>query len=166
MASKRTPPDRPLKHKMWQYLISTATLPMSDYPATVSEVLDPPVRSRAATVEAVHRFAAARPWRGSQDERIGKFQTVHADLCRIYGKGTRLRFGPLDGGSSGSSFYNQGLDVIELRGKLSVVTYLHEFVHALGRDERGACRWSLSLFRKCFPQHFSGCRADAHMLRA
>jgi hypothetical protein len=51
------------------------------------------------------------------------------------------------------------------RGRLSVVTYLHEFAHALGRDERGACRWSINLFRRVFPEQFARLAASGHTLR-
>ena len=137
------------------------------YPSTVAEVLDPPVRFRRATVEAVTCFATSRPWRGSIDERKDKFQQLHGDLCRVYGKQTTLRFGPIDGNCSGSSYYSPALDMIELKGTLSVVTYLHEFAHAIGTiDEYSACRWSLNLFRQFFPRSFARCRAVGHVLLA
>ena len=135
------------------------------YPQTVAEVLDPPVRFRDATVMAVRQFAMSRPWRGTVEERKAKFLRLHRRLCAIYGKTTRLRFGPLDGECSGGSCYSPHDDLIELSGKLSVTTYLHEFAHALGRGERGACRWSINLFRRCFPRSFGRCRSDGHMLR-
>ena len=56
--------------------------------------------------------------------------------------------------------------VITMRGRLSVVTYLHEFAHALGRGERGACRWSLNLFRRVFPEQCARLRADGHTVRS
>ena len=136
-----------------------------NYPATVAEVLDPPLRLRPTVVEAVKRFACSKPYRGRDDERKEKFIALHRDLCRIYRKRTRLAFGVLDGGDSGSSFYRPSADVITLNARLSVVTYLHEFAHALGRDERGAVRWSVSLFRECFPRSFARCQTDGHMLR-
>jgi hypothetical protein len=46
----------------------------------------------------------------------------------------------------------------------SVVTYLHEFAHALGRNERGACRWSLNLFCRVFPREFARCAQRGHCL--
>ena len=45
-----------------------------------------------------------------------------------------------------------------------MLTYLHEFAHARGYDERGACRWSLNLFRRCFPRSFARCRPVGHTL--
>ena len=138
---------------------------MCDYPTDGTEILDPPVRFRDETIEAASRFKASRPWSGTLEERMSKFRQFHTALCQIYGKQTKLHFGLLDGGCSGSSYYRPVDDVIVLRGKLSVVTYLHEFCHALGRDERGAVRWSVCLFKQVFPEEFAKCHFERHMLR-
>ena len=138
-----------------------------DYPETVAEVLDPPVAFRRETLQAVKRLKRSKPWRASEDERKTTFERLHADLCLAYGgKQTRLVFGFLDGGDSGGSHYRPSTDTITLCGRLSVVTYLHEFAHALGRDERGAVRWSLNLFRQCFPRSFARAAQVGHTLRA
>jgi len=134
-----------------------------NYPAHGSEVLDNSIRYRRATLRAVRRFARTRSWRGSLEARRVKFGALHRTLCEIYGRQTRLEFRG-GGGDSGSSSYSPGLDLITLRGRLSVVTYLHEFTHALGRDERAACRWSLNLFKTCFPRSFARCRFEGHVL--
>jgi len=140
--------------------------PIGDYPQTVDEVLDDSIRFRRPTVRAALRFKASRPWRGSLAERKTKFRKVHEDLCQVYGKQTTLVFGRIDGSCSGHSCYNPASDTITLHGRLSVVTYLHEVAHALGRDERGACRWSINLFAKCFPREFLRCQTRGHMLMA
>jgi hypothetical protein len=136
-----------------------------NYPATVAEVLDPPVRFRPSVSRAVRRFAKAKPFRGTTEERQQKFIALHADLCATCGKHTALSFGVLDGGDSGASYYQPAADLIVLCGRLSVVTYLHEFAHALGRDERGAVRWSVNLFRASFPRSFARCAQNGHTLR-
>ncbi len=136
-----------------------------NYPATVAEVLDPPVRFRPSVLAAVQRFARAKPYRGTRAERKAKFADLHDDLCAVYGKQTVLAFGVLDGGDSGASHYRPAADLITLCGRLSVVTYLHEFAHALGRDEREAVRWSTNLFRAVFPRSFARCGHSGHMLR-
>ena len=137
----------------------------ANYPATVAEVLDPPVRFRPSVVRAVKRFARSKPYRGTPDERRAKFVALHAALCSAYGKQTALAFGGLDGGDSGASNYRPATDLITVCGRLSVVTYLHEFAHALGRDEREAVRWSVNLFRVGFPRSFARCGQSGHMLR-
>ncbi len=135
------------------------------YPRTVAEVLDESMRFRRATIQAVLRLKRSRPWSGSERDRKRKFRRLHRVLRRVYGKQTGLGFGLLDGACSGRSSYDRLQDVIILRGRLSVVTYLHEFGHALGKGERGACRWSVNLFKRCFPRQFALCQAEAHMLR-
>lgn len=136
-----------------------------NYPSTVAEVLDPPVRFRPTVIAAVMRFARCKPYRGDLDRRKRKFLILHRSLCRAYGKRTRLTFGVLDGTDSGSSYFCPATDEITLNGKLSVVTMLHEFAHALGRDERGAVRWSVNLFRIGFPKSFARCLPVGHLLR-
>ena len=138
---------------------------MSNYPTDGNELLEPPVKFKDETIEAVTRFKTSRPWTGTIEERKSKFEALHVELCQIYGKHTTLRFGDLSGDCSGSSFYNRLDDVIVLQGKLSVVTYLHEYAHVLGRYEPGAVRWSVCLFREVFPEEFAKCHFEGHMLR-
>jgi hypothetical protein len=135
-----------------------------NYPASVAEVIDDSMTFRPSTLEAVRNFKASYPWRGSTDERKAKFERLHEALCGIYGKQTTLTFGQLDGQSSGSSSYCPSTDTITITGKLSVVTYLHEWGHALGKDERQACKWSLNLFKRVFPRLFARSQRQGHMI--
>jgi hypothetical protein len=137
-----------------------------NYPATVAEVLDPAVKFKPATIQAVRAFARRRPWRGSIAARKEKFRRLNRDLAAAYGiVEPRLVFQNVEaGGSSGASSYRPSTHTITLSGKLSVLTYLHEFAHARGADERQACRWSLNLFRRCFPRSFARCQAVGHTL--
>jgi hypothetical protein len=123
------------------------------------------MKFRPGVIAAVKRFKRAKPYRGSLDERKLKFTAVHQDLCRIFGKTTTLTFGALDGSDSGDSSYCPSTDTITLKGKLSVVTALHEFRHCLGKGEREACRWSVNLFRRTFPVLFAQCVQQGHTLR-
>src|SRR5688500_4454319 len=117
-----------------------------NYPATVAEVLDNAMTFRPAALRAVRALARAKPWRGSDADRRAKFRRRHAALCRVYGVRPRLTIG-----RGGVACYIPARDRVNLPG-LSVVTYLHEFAHARGMDERRACRWSVNLFRRCFPR--------------
>ena len=126
------------------------------YPETVIEVLDDKITYSDKLLCVVRIFAASKPWSGSIESRKRKFSDatrMMAEACHI-DKPT-LAFGSLNGGSSGSSHYISREHRIVITGKLSVVTLLHEFAHALGFDEQGACRWSINLFRKCFPRQYS-----------
>jgi hypothetical protein len=135
-----------------------------NYPATVAECLDDTIRYKPATLAAVQEFARSKPWRGTLEERVAKFHSLHAALCGIYGKQTRVVIVPGEQ-HSGRSNYAPGDDTITLIGRLSVVTFLHEFGHALGKDERQTCRWSLNLFKRCFPRSFARAAHVGHTLR-
>lgn len=129
-----------------------------NYPATVAEVLDMGIKYKPAALRAVRRFARSKPWRGTMGERQRKFRRLHAALCDVYGVHPVLTFSPL-----APAAYWPAADRINLPA-LSVVTYLHEFAHARGADERQACRWSINLFRRLFPRSFARCRQVGHML--
>jgi hypothetical protein len=139
-------------------------MPHDDYPETVNEVLAA-MKFRQAALRAVRAFAASRPWSGSLDVRKEKFRKLNHDLAVAYGiPAPELVFGTLDDSGSGNSHYIPALHRITLIGKLSVVTYLHEFAHARGMGERGACRWSINVFRRCFPRQYAKLAHDGHML--
>ena len=145
-------------------------MPGAGYPATVAECLDKGARYRRGVVGAVKVFAREGPWRGMLEERKAKFLRLNAALAAAYEMpAPDLRFTGIDGSFSGASTCRRGRPgepaVITHRGRLSVVTYLHEFAHALGRDERGACRWSLNLFRRVFPEQYARLQTDGHTLR-
>ena len=126
------------------------------YPETVIEVLDDDITYPDKLLQVIRIFAASKPWSGSIETRKRKFSDTNrlmAVACRI--EMPTLVFGSLNGGSSGASHYRTREHRIMLTGKLSVVTFLHEFAHALGMDEQDACRWSINLFRKCFPRQYS-----------
>ena len=137
----------------------------NSYPATVIEVLDGEIAYPDELLRVMRIFAAAKPWNGSVESRKRKFSDATRMLARACGiDEPALAFGVLDGGSSGASHYIPRDHRIVLTGKLSVVTFLHEFAHALGMDEQDACRWSINLFRKCFPRQYSNLIHVGHTL--
>jgi len=151
-------------------LIRRMAQPHGNYPATAAEVLDPPVQFKSITIEILERFKASNPWRGHYGPtRWGqaKFSLLHRDLCAAYGLSTELVFGydfARRGVPSGTSNFRPGSDLITLHGRVSVVTYLHEFSHALhGPCGRRAVRWSLNLFRKVFPEQFARLDFTGHV---
>jgi hypothetical protein len=125
-------------------------------------------------VEAIRAFRATKPWRGTLQERFEKFKQLHKALCGAYGMTTTLKASWQEDGSSGASYYDPSSNTLVLTGKLSVVTYLHEFRHAIQHRSHGAaqfpqpeldaCAWSLSLFARFFPLSFSRCTFDGHTL--
>jgi len=135
------------------------------YPATVVEILDDQMTFSSDLLQAVQGFAESKPWEGSTQSRKEKFRQLNRDLgtaCSI--QEPTLLFGQLNGDSSGASSYSPKHHRITMTGKLSVVTFLHEFAHALGHDEQQACRWSINLFRKCFPRQYACLIHVGHML--
>ncbi len=136
-----------------------------EYPKTVLEVLDDRVTFDPKALKAVRRFAASRPWSGLLLARTAKFRQFNYELSIAYRMHKpELILEHLDGTSSGNSHYIPSCHRIVLVGKLSVVTYLHEFGHARGMNERGACRWSINLFRKTFPRQYARLQSQGHML--
>lgn len=140
---------------------------MSNYPATVMEVLDDNMGFPPAVLSGVRAFARSRPWTGPIDERKGRFSKLNHDLAAAYGiREPELVFGILDGSNSGESHYIPRLHRIVLVGRLSVVSMLHEWGHVLGYDERDATAYSVNLFKRVFPRQFAKLAHEGHMLLA
>jgi hypothetical protein len=124
------------------------------------------MRFKPAALPAVRDFARSKPWQGTLARRKRKFRRLNRDLAVAYNIAEpRLIFQNVEANlPSWASNYRPLTHTITLVGKLSVVTFLHEFAHARGYGERQACRWSLNLFRCCFPRSFARCRAVGHTL--
>lgn len=137
-----------------------------NYPRTVSEVVDPAIKFRPAALRAVRALARSKPWRGTPEERMQKIGDAAARLAAAYEIQTpRLQFVRI-GRAAGNGFYDPATHTIGLIGRLSIVTFLHEFAHARGMDERRACRWSINMFRRVFPRSYARCRHEGHRLTA
>ena len=133
----------------------------ANYPATVREVLDDRMTFKPAALAAVRALARSRPWRGTPAERRQKLERCLDALSTAYG----VRRPALHVAVPGTvDRYSPSTHAIYLSGRMSVVTFLHEFGHALGKDERQTCRWSINLFRRCFPRSYARCRHQNHML--
>ena len=143
---------------------------MNGYPDAPCEFL----RDRTykpAVLKAMKAFRKSHARTGNRQEREAKFQALHAALCKVYRATVVLEFDDdalmAESGDSGGSCYEPGM--VRKGGHIfmtgfSVVTYLHEFAHALGKDEYGACDWSVNLFRRIFPKSFGRCHFDGHMV--
>jgi hypothetical protein len=138
----------------------------ANYPATVAEVLDDRTTFKPAALRAVRAFARAKPWRGTVAERKHKFRRLNRALAAAYGiVPPRLAFAGVEADAfSGASCYRAATHTITLAGRLSVLTYLHEFAHARGFDERQAVRWSVNLFRRVFTRSFARLHHVGHTL--
>lgn len=138
---------------------------MSDYPASIAEINIDAVQLNPDVVQAVQRFARSRPWRGTLGERKIKCRRAIRNICRAAGATPpRVIFQINEHEDSGLSCYMHGANVIILRGRLSVVTALHEIGHLLlGHSEHDACAWSLAYFKTAFPQSWERLSFDGHM---
>ena len=144
---------------------------VDEYPSTVVEILDPAIQFSEPVLRAVQNFAEERPWSGSVEQRVEKYRRLSRALADAHGiREPELVIGNLNGGSSGRSSYDPTAHRITLRGKLSVVTALHEWRHAWQYvkwkrcSERDACWWSVNLFRRCFPRQYARLVHAGHTL--
>lgn len=115
------------------------------------------------TIKILEEFKTADPWNGKIAERKEKFREAFKKLRKLYGIETaKLYFAIPKRFShwkpSGWSCYNRLSNAITLKGRLSVITFLHEFAHALGVGERGAVTFSIHYFRIVFPDQFAKLR--------
>jgi hypothetical protein len=138
---------------------------INEYPATAAECIDDGMFFPAMVIQAVANLAKSKPWSGTLEERIGKLKTCAQELARAHD--VAMPF--LHVADGAIDCYRRGLKTICLnkRGDVgpSVITFLHEFGHHLGYNEREACRYSLNLFKRYFPKSFAKLQADRHCLR-
>ena len=112
-------------------------------------------------VDILNLWKQEHVFRGTIEERTEKFKLLHSLVNRLYNKQTALRIGTITpkteahAGSSYNSFYDRIQDSITLNGRLSVITYLHEYGHALGMGEVQAQEFAWTHFKQCFPKSAS-----------
>jgi len=137
-----------------------------NYPKTVEEVLDDTIKYRQGTHDAIRKFKKSKPWHGEDAERKVKFLQLNADLAAVYEiEAPQLIF--VKRFEYGSCYWPKGNLIIlesETDGRYSVVTFLHEFGHALHKDEKDTCRWSINLFRLHFPKSYGKLVPKGHLL--
>jgi len=138
----------------------------ANYPSTVAEVIRPQRKYKPEVLAALREFRSSKPWRGTVAERKQKFLSLHQALTAIYGRPVQLEFQVGDTESErGNGYCTADRRTIVLVGKLSVVTYLHEFSHSIfGPDERQACDWSINLYRRIFPRSAARMSTVGHLI--
>jgi hypothetical protein len=137
-----------------------------EYPSDGAALVNPDRKYKADVLRAMKRYRRSKPWQGSSDDQCDKLRTLHEELCHIYGVRLFLCL-TVDEERNGS--YCPGTRTITLfgarRSGVSVVTYLHEFAHAMfGASERYACTWSINLYARIFPRSFERMEFRGHML--
>lgn len=134
------------------------------YPQSVEEVLDDHMKFKKGAVEVLQRFKNKHVRDNS--ERFEAMVSLAAELSTIYEIATPSLKAEdcTPSGFSGASSYAPETHEITMRGKLSIITFLHEFGHALGKNEWDATKWSVNLFRKVYPDEFEKLEANGHVL--
>ncbi len=107
-------------------------------------------------LKALGKFKEMDCWKGKIKERKEKFLWLNEELNKAFNRNTNLEFQVPNKFSlwysSGESCYDRDTDTIIIIGRLSVITYLHEYAHALGYNEEMAIEWSREWFRIVFPE--------------
>ena len=106
-------------------------------------------------VEVLRQFKEVNPWKGTFGQRADKFIDCFLKLRTLYNI-SGLRFVLClptefrDFNNSGASYYDN--NIICLKGRFSVITFLHEFAHALGMNQQQSHDWSNGLFKEVWPE--------------
>lgn len=126
-------------------------------PATVSEVLSTRMTFTPQALAAVRALARSKPWKGSESERIVKLNAAAGALADAYGHA------PYTVHRADQNAIDPLSHVLFIH-RLSVVSFLHLMAHARGLAIRNRYRWSINIFRRCFPISYSRCTHDGPLL--
>ena len=127
---------------------------MREYPATMAENIKD-VKFKKGAVAALRKFKAKKTFKLDVPGRLEALGELLEDLSKVYDiECPGFEAVNINGGHSGDSYYHRLQHKIVMQGKLSIITLLHEFAHARGKGERGACVFSLNLFKRVYPKQF------------
>jgi len=145
------------------------------YPETVEESIDDGIKYRLGVIPALKRWRDKKLWGSKTNrQRLEGLTVLAQELSPLYD----IEVPSISGGGidldatvretkmnqSGSSCYVPALHEIIMSGNLSIITFLHEFGHALGKNEKQTCRWSINLFKRVFPKQFAKLDHSKHTL--
>jgi hypothetical protein len=116
------------------------------------------------TILAVLAFKKDYPYKYGMERRFDGLNELIQRLNNIYSKDTRLAWENNGDEHSYESVYIPLYDLIIMKGKLSIITFLHEYAHALGMDEKNAKGWSVSLFETCYPKAMKNLKHSKSLL--
>jgi len=95
-------------------------------------------------------FKRLRPYRGSEEERLKKFLWLNEKFNLLFNKNILLLYSK----NNPYPFYNPKLQIIVIN-KLSLISFLHEWAHAIGLLEEEECLlFSTFYFAQVFPHLF------------
>lgn len=124
----------------------------SKYP-TAEEIMNPEVDFKDNTIKTLLDWKVEffPKWnKKSKEEQLNALETLIQKLCGVYEEEVSVE-------KNGDLFcFVPSENTIHLdKNNPSIISTLHEFRHKLnGADEKAACRWSVQLFKKCFPTSF------------
>jgi hypothetical protein len=105
-------------------------------------------------VEAIREFKSLNPWKQDAEGTKNCFHLLNKRLNELFKKDTVL------------AFVQCYTDIMEIQtglhegqhavylSKPSLITYLHEYGHGLGKDDHETTKWSVQLFKLVFPIAF------------
>lgn len=110
---------------------------------------------------ALQQFCDALPWQGTRLARIKKYVRLHNKINAALNLNVGLAINVVISqkgrtrASSSRSSYNASNNRITLNGKLSAITFFHEWMHAIGYGQSDAVLHSNELFAQFFPEQAS-----------
>lgn len=122
------------------------------YP-TAKEIMDPPVLFNDKALEEMMAWKLRffPNWnQKKKEEQLEALSCLVKKLCVVYEVNVSVN-------KYGDQFcFSPGDNIIHLdKENPSIISTLHEFRHRVnGPDEKSACRWSVQLFKRCFPGAF------------
>ena len=138
----------------------------------INAILDDSKTYKPEVLRALKEFKRAKTFRTTislgerltaMQELINKLTTIYAmpPITVTFQENPAFPNGILEllGGGDIASGMSQALPEtreIRMRGRLSLITLLHEFAHLrFGSEELKAQRWAVNLFRKVYPKQFA-----------
>lgn len=143
--------------------------PRWQYPDSVKECINEELKYKSGTYAAIKKYRASGPWKGTLTEQESKMRLLNYELAKVY-KIPEPRLVFVDKFPSGPCCFPTSnpavimMQPVEETNTYSVVAYLHEFGHAMGKGERATCIWSLNLFKRFWPKTFNNLDQVGHML--
>lgn len=114
---------------------------------------------KKAMMESLRKFKKSKPWAGSLNIRMKKFNEFHQVMCKIYNKQTKLRWDPMlyldliD--KKNPSRYDVAEDTIYFNENVSTLGFLYLWGDVMYPEkEYQSFKWAINLFRMVFPKEF------------
>lgn len=114
---------------------------------------------KKAMMDSLRKFKKMKPWAGSLNNRMKKFNDLHEVMCKLYNKQTKLKWdtmlylGIVD--PKNPSRYDRVEDTIYFNEHLSTLGFLYLWGDVMypGKDYQ-SFKWAVNLFRMVFPKEF------------